>query len=121
MNTFLKTMFVSILSVTFGVIAYSDIAIAEMIEARSKPWQLFFQDPMSPTAERVYDLNVFLLWIEGIITVFVLGLMAYICFRFSAKRNPRTRMTQLQETFGMHEAMEKPSLTREAPISSTIS
>ena len=93
MNTFLKTMFVSILSVTFGVIAYSDIAIAEMIEARSKPWQLFFQDPMSPTAERVYDLNVFLLWIEGIITVFVLGLMAYICFRFSAKRNPTPSKT----------------------------
>ena len=68
-------------------------ATAEGVEMRSEPWQLFFQKPMSPSAEKIYDFNVFLLWIEGLITVFVLGLMAYICFKFTAKKNPTPSKT----------------------------
>tara|TARA_B100000214_G_C23885968_1_gene589482 strand:+ start:146 stop:1006 length:861 start_codon:yes stop_codon:yes gene_type:complete len=68
-------------------------AMAEGVEMRSEPWQLFFQKPMSPSAEKIYDFNVFLLWIEGLITVFVLGLMAYICFKFAAKKNPTPSKT----------------------------
>ena len=81
----LKKLFSAIAVVAVGVMMSADLAMAEMVEMRSKPWQLFFQEPMSPTAEKVYDFNVFLLWVEGLITIFVLGLMAYICIKFNAK------------------------------------
>jgi len=56
--------------------------------ARSKPWQVWLQDPMSPSAEVVYDLNVFLIIIEIAIVIFVLGLLAYILIKFNEKANP---------------------------------
>jgi len=89
----LKRLFTLIPAVAFGIFSFAGAALAEGVEMRSKPWQLFFQDPMSPTAEKVYDLNVFLLWIEGGITIFVLGLMVYIMIKFNAKANPTPSKT----------------------------
>ena len=89
----LKRLFTVIPAVALGFMIYADTAMAEMVEMRSKPWQLFFQQPMSPTAEQVYDLNVFLLWIEVVITLFVLGIMAYIMVKFNAKANPTPSKT----------------------------
>ncbi|MEK9725516.1 MAG: cytochrome c oxidase subunit II [Rhodospirillaceae bacterium] len=73
----------------FGLFAAAGAAqAAEGYVARSAPWQIWFQKPMSPTAEAVYDLNVLLMWIEGAIVLFVLGLMAYIVIKFNRKSNP---------------------------------
>ena len=58
------------------------------VEMRSKPWQMWLQEPMSPTAVLVHDLNLYLLILEAAIVIFVLGLMWYILFRFSEKKNP---------------------------------
>ncbi len=55
---------------------------------RSEPWQINLQDPASPVMERVHDFHNFLLIIITAIVLLVLGLMAYIIFRFNAKRNP---------------------------------
>ena len=76
------------LIMALGLLSLPGAASAEGVVMRSKPWQLWFQDPMSPVAEQVYDLNVFLLWIEVLITLFVLGLMIYIFIKFNAKANP---------------------------------
>jgi len=57
-------------------------------EARSAPWQMWLQDPASPTADRIVGFNVQLMVIETGIVIFVLALMAYIAVRFNAKRNP---------------------------------
>ena len=57
-------------------------------DVRSAPWQMWLQDPASPTADRIVAFNVQLLVIETIIVVFVLGLMAYIAYKFNAKKNP---------------------------------
>ncbi|MEQ8321997.1 MAG: cytochrome c oxidase subunit II [Rhodospirillales bacterium] len=57
-------------------------------DVRSAPWQMWLQEPGSPTADRIVEFNMQLLVIETLIVIFVLGLMAYIAFRFSAKRNP---------------------------------
>ena len=58
------------------------------VEMRSKPWQMWLQEPMSPTAEIVHDLNLYLLILEVAIVVFVMGFMWYILVRFSEKKNP---------------------------------
>ena len=89
----LKRLLTAIVVVTIGALISADWVMAETVDMRSKPWQLFFQEPMSPTAEKVYDFNVFLLWVEGLITLFVLGLMAYICLKFNAKANPTPTKT----------------------------
>ncbi|MEX0695497.1 MAG: cytochrome c oxidase subunit II [Rhodospirillales bacterium] len=57
-------------------------------EVRSSPWQMWLQEPASPTADVIVEFNAQLMVIETLIVIFVLGLMAYIAYRFSAKRNP---------------------------------
>lgn len=57
-------------------------------DIRSAPWQIWLQEPASPTADRIVAFNMQLLIIETLIVLFVLGLMAYIAWRFNAKRNP---------------------------------
>ena len=57
-------------------------------DARSEPWQFWLQPPASPTADRIVEFNFQLMVIEVLIVLFVLGLMAYIAVRFSAKNNP---------------------------------
>ncbi|MDA0240863.1 MAG: cytochrome c oxidase subunit II [Proteobacteria bacterium] len=53
------------------------------------PWQVDFQEAVSPVMEQIYWLhNIVLLPLEVGITLFVLILMGYICWRFNAKRNP---------------------------------
>jgi len=70
----------------------ASVANAEVV-MRSKPWQMWLQDPKSPTAEMVSDLNSFLLWIEVAIVLFVLALMCYILIRFNEKSNPEPSKT----------------------------
>ena len=57
-------------------------------DVRSAPWQMWLQESGSPTADRIMAFNAQLLVIETLIVIFVLVLMAYIAFRFNAKRNP---------------------------------
>jgi len=64
-------------------------SVADVFAAgRSEPWQMWLQEPLSPAAEKVHDLNLFLLILEVGIVVFVLGLMVYILIRFNEKSNP---------------------------------
>ncbi len=52
------------------------------------PWQIWAQAPGSPVAERADSLHLVVVWIITIITIFVAGLLAWVCYRYSAKRNP---------------------------------
>lgn len=58
------------------------------VEMKSKPWQMWLQEPMSESAQKVHDLNLGLMVLEGVIVLFVLALMVYILIRFSEKNNP---------------------------------
>ena len=79
---------------TFGlalmgaVVSFGSAFAGPAGEVRSAPWQMWLQEPASPTAERIVAFNAQLLVIETLIVIFVLGLMAYIAVRFNAKRNP---------------------------------
>jgi cytochrome c oxidase subunit 2 len=63
-------------------------------------WQLNFQPPMSPSAERIESLHDLLLIITVVISLFVLALLLIACVRFRASRNPtpsrRTHHTLLE-------------------------
>ena len=51
-------------------------------------WQLGFQEAASPIKEQMESFHNLLLVIIVVLTVFVLGLLVYVMWRFSASRNP---------------------------------
>ena len=60
----------------------------EKIVGHAKPWQMNYQEAVTPVMEKLVDLHEFVLWIIIAISVFVLALLIYIAVRFNAKTNP---------------------------------
>jgi cytochrome c oxidase subunit 2 len=56
--------------------------------AQSRDWQLNLQTPASPSAVEIAEFHDLLLLITTAITVFVLGLLLWVMYRYSEKRNP---------------------------------
>lgn len=82
----LKRLSVFVMALVAGATALGGEVMAEQV--RSAPWQMGFQDPHSPSAERIFAFHDLLLGIEVAIVIFVLAIMVYIIFKFNAKANP---------------------------------
>ncbi len=54
----------------------------------AEPWQMNFQPAASPVMEKVHEFHWLLLVVQFAIVALVLGILGYIIFRFSAKKNP---------------------------------
>ena len=67
-----------------GALAVAAVAGA----AEPKPWELGFQPPATPVKDRLSAFHDELLIIITLITVFVLGLLVYVMWRFNHRRNP---------------------------------
>ena len=68
--------------------------IAGLVHAEvPKNWQIGFSPAASPTMERIAEFHNLLLIIITLITIFVTGLMIYVMYRFSEKRNPTPSRT----------------------------
>jgi cytochrome c oxidase subunit II len=68
-----------------GVVAIAAVAGA----AEPKPWEIGFQPPATPVKDRLSAFHDDLLMpIITVITVFVLGLLVYVMWRFNQRRNP---------------------------------
>ena len=69
---------------------FTTVMIGGGVAMAQKPedWQMGFQDAHSPTMEKIVSFNDILFWICVVMSVFVMGIMAYIFIRFNAKRNP---------------------------------
>lgn len=80
----LKTLFFALLSVLFTLNLGAFSAQAD----QPRPWQMGFQEPASPVMEKLVALHNGLLYMAFGVSAFVLFLLIYVCFRFSAKRNP---------------------------------
>jgi cytochrome c oxidase subunit II len=70
------------------------------VAAQPEPWQLGFQPAATSVMERIVSFHDLLLWIITLISLFVLGLLAYVCLRFRASRaatpSRRTHHTVLE-------------------------
>lgn len=53
------------------------------------PWQLGFQDAVTPIARSMHDFHNFLLVIITVVSLFVLALLVYVLLRFNEKANPK--------------------------------
>ena len=69
------------------------LAVGTAGAAEPQPWQMGFQPAASPVMEEIHAFNNLLLWIISGIVVFVLGLLLYVMWRFSEKRNPTPSKT----------------------------
>lgn len=70
------------LSAFWGSAAYAT-------EGQPAPWQMSLQPAASPIADSIHTFhNGLLMPLITVITLFVLGLLIYVCFRFSEKKNP---------------------------------
>ncbi len=61
--------------------------------AQPEPWQIGFQPAATPVMAQIQDLNVLVTAIIVAIAVFVIGLLLFVLWRFSAKRNPTPSKT----------------------------
>jgi cytochrome c oxidase subunit 2 len=83
-----KALRIAALSLLFA------LASAPFVSAQSPPttephnWQLGFQQAATPVKERIASFHDELLIIITLITIFVMGLLAYVIVRFNARANP---------------------------------
>ena len=58
-----------------------------------KPWQMDLQEPAGIIATKATDLHDFLLVVITLISIFVLGLLVYVCIKFREKPNVKPSKT----------------------------
>lgn len=58
-----------------------------------KPWQMDLQEPAGIIATKATDLHNFLLVVITLISIFVLGLLVYVCIKFREKPNMKPSKT----------------------------
>lgn len=66
--------------------------------AQPEPWQMGLQEPATPVMQQLNSFHNLLLVIITVITVFVLGLLAYVVWRFRASKNPEPSRTSHNTT-----------------------
>lgn len=87
--TFFNKKTLWLLLVAIAVFAVPALAHAQETIGIAKPWQLGFQEAVTPSKTRMeWFHNTLLLPIITGIVVFVMGLLLYVMIRFNAKANP---------------------------------
>ncbi len=80
--------FISLVSVSYPAFADSSL-----IQGIAKPWQYVYQNAATPVMERLTQLHRFIFHIILVVSIFVTGLLAYVCVRFHRNRNPNPSQT----------------------------
>ncbi len=75
------------------IFLYSLLIPNSAISAEPKPWQMDLQSPSGIIAEAATDLHNFLLIVITLISLFVLGLLVYVCWRYREKVNKNPSRT----------------------------
>lgn len=73
-----------------GTVLAAGLAVSSgsALAGQPVPWQMGFQAAATPIMEQTHDFHNLLLVIITLISVFVLALLLYTSWRFSARRNP---------------------------------
>ena len=58
-----------------------------------RPWEFNFQEPASTSMERIVEFHTGLLWVITAISLFVLGLLVWVIYRYREGRNPTPSRT----------------------------
>ncbi len=68
----------------FSLILFTQLTFADF----PRPWQIDFQTPVTPVMEKIRDLHNVLMYVMTAVVLLVVYLLGYVCYKFSAKRNP---------------------------------
>jgi cytochrome c oxidase subunit 2 len=73
-----------------AVLAGTAVALPALAQQIGEPhnWQFGMQEPATPVKDRIHSFHNLLLVIITLISLFVLGLLVYVIWRFNEKRNP---------------------------------
>ncbi len=74
-----------------GFFASAGAALAAL--GHPVPWQMDLQDAATPVMQEIADFHFYLLWVIGVISVFVLALLLIVIVRFNARANPTPSRT----------------------------
>ena len=80
---------ISLIGITYFIFSIANTAYA----SEPKPWQMDLQEPAGIIASKATDLHNFLLVVITLISVFVLGLLIYVCIKFKEKPNVKPSKT----------------------------
>ena len=80
---------ISLIGIIYFVFSIANTAYA----SEPKPWQMDLQEPAGIIASKATDLHNFLLVVITLISVFVLGLLVYVCIKFKEKPNVKPSKT----------------------------
>lgn len=72
----------------FAFVAVLTLSLTNPAFAEIVPWQINFQDAVTPSMEHITSFHNMMLWIIGAIMVFVSILLVYVMVKFNAKSNP---------------------------------
>lgn len=75
-------------AVAVAMLAMAQSALAQAGFGAPTPWQMNFQEPATPVMAEIVTFHNFLTVLITVISLFVLGLLLYIIWRFNAKANP---------------------------------
>ena len=89
LNSWKKSISYIFSSISVLMFFFLDIAHA----SEPKPWQMDLQEPAGIIASKATDLHDFLLVVITLISVFVLGLLVYVCIKFREKPNVKPSKT----------------------------
>lgn len=81
------------LGVFFGLLTVGLGLALPALAAEPQAWYMNFQEAATPVMERIDGFHDLLLVIITAISVFVLGLLIYVMWRYSEKRNPNPSKT----------------------------
>ncbi len=74
-----------------ALLASAGVAFAGL--GHPSPWQMDLQASATPVMDEISGFHYFLLWVIGVISVFVLALLLIIIVRFNARANPTPTRT----------------------------
>lgn len=87
-----RLLSLSLLSLFAGVFpAYA--FVADNVDGQPVPWQYNFQDAATPVMERLIDMHDMLMIIITAVTLFVVGLLVWVCVRYNERVNPKPSKT----------------------------
>lgn len=72
----------------FAFLAVFSLSLTNPAFAEIVPWQMHFQDAVTPAMEHITSFHNMLLYIISAIVAFVTVLLVYVLIRFNAKANP---------------------------------
>ena len=76
-----------------SLLTFIFVLFSSQLHAVATDWQLSFQNPATDLMQKVISLHDGILIAMTAITLFVLFLLFYVSWRFSAKRNPNPSTT----------------------------